>query len=148
MSPTYTPIQINSLLKSFVIFFIIQAAVVIVFLWGIFGFDISYRLLMLSINIGSSAFFGWQLYKKRYRLVFSYDEKGFMLKEGNKEEISHKWGEFSKVTLSRNERGDFIIKLENSDSFDIPASKLKLNPYDFRTEATKLVAASLKKKSF
>jgi hypothetical protein len=102
---------------------------------------------MLSTNIGISTFFGWRLYKQRYHWVFSYDEKGFKLKEGNKEEISHKWSEFSKVTLSRNERGDFIIRLENSDSFDIPTSKLKLSPYDFRTEATKLVEASRKKKS-
>jgi hypothetical protein len=101
---------------------------------------------MLSINIGISIFFGWRLYKQLYHLVFSYDENGFKLRRGNKEEISHEWGEFSKVSLSRNEQGDFIIRLENSDSFDIPASKLKLNPYDFRTEATKLVEASQKRK--
>ncbi|NWG10219.1 hypothetical protein HXY33_00455 [Candidatus Bathyarchaeota archaeon] len=147
MSPTYSPVQINSLLKSFVIFFIIQAGIVIVFFPSIWSLDISYRLLMLSINIGLSAVLGWQLYKKRYRLIFSYNDNGFKLKQGSQEEISHEWGEFSKVSLSRNEQGDFIIRLENSNSFDILVSKLKLNPYDFRTEATRLVQASQKRKS-
>jgi hypothetical protein len=80
-------------------------------------------------------------------VVFSYDENGFKLRQGNKEEISHKWSEFSKASLVRTEQGDFTIRLENSSSFDIPASKLKLNPYDFRTEATNLVEASQKKKA-
>lgn len=147
MSPTYAPIQISSLLKSCVIFFAIQAVIVIVLFSSIWSSAISYRVLMLSINIGLSIFFGWRLYKRRYHLVFSYDQNGFKLKQGNKEETSHKWSEFSKVSLVRTQQGDFSINLENGEPFDLPASKLRLNPYDFRTEATKLIEANQKKKS-
>ena len=147
MNPTYAPIQYYSVLKSCMIFFIIQALVVIVFFQDIWYADIPYRFLMLFINIAISVFFGWRLYKQRYHLSFSYDDRGFTLKKGSKEEISRKWSEFSKVSLVRTEQGDFSIRLQNGDSFDLHVAKLKLNPYDFRTEATKLVEASQKKKS-
>jgi hypothetical protein len=127
------------------IFFIIQAIIVILFFSEIWYSEIPYRLLMLSINIAVSAVFGWRLYKQRYHLILSYDDSGFTLKRGNKEEARHRWSEFSKVSLIRTEQGDFSVRLQNSDFFDIPTSKLKLNPFDFRSEATKLVEASQKK---
>lgn len=147
MSPTYSPIQYYDLLKSCMIFFIIQAVIVILFFSEIWYSEIPYRLLMLSINIAISAVFGWRLYKQRYHPVFSYDDRGFTLKQGNKEETGHKWSEFSKVSLIRTEHGDFSIRLHNSDFFDLPTSKLKLNPFDFRSEVTKLVEASQKKEN-
>jgi len=146
MSPTYSPIQYYNLLKSCMIFFIIQAIIVILFFSEIWYSQIPLRLVMLSINIVISALFGWRLYKQRYHLVFSYDDNGFTLKQGNKEDTRHKWSEFSKVSLIRTEQGDFSVRLHNSDFFDLPTSKLKLNPFGFRSEAEKLVEASQKKK--
>jgi len=147
MSPTYSPIRYYDLFKSFMIFFIIQAVILFVLFPSIWYAPMIYRLIMLFINILISSVFGWRLYMQRYHTVFSYDSKGFLLQQGMKEEIEHKWSEFSGVTLIRTEQGDFSIRLHNGDSFDLPTSKLKLNPFDFREEATKLVEANQKKES-
>jgi hypothetical protein len=147
MSRTYAPVNVFNLLKACIIFFVVQALITIVFFQPIWYSELAYRFLLLLINIAISVFFGWRLYKQRYHLVFSYDDVGFTLKQGSKEEMHRTWGEFSKVSLVRTEQGDFSIKLENGDSFDLPVSKIKLDPYDFRTEATKLVETSQKRKS-
>jgi len=127
------------------IFFIVQAIIVFLFFQEIWHSPIGYRLLMLLINITVSIVIGWRFYKQRYHLVFSYDDEGFMLRQGSKEETSRKWSEFSVVSLARTEYGDFSIRLQNGDSFDIPVSKLKINPFNFRSEVTKLVEAHQKK---
>lgn len=148
MSRVHSPIQYYSLIKSFITVFVIQA---IVFLLAPFIptlSDTMLRLLILSANILISAILGWPLYKRIYHMVFIYDDKGFTLKKGKKEEDSHKWSEFSKVSLIRTEYGDFSIRLYRSeeDFFDIPASKLKLNPSDFRFKAMQWVSASKNEK--
>lgn len=147
MSPTYSAIRYYDMLKSCMIFFIIQAFIVFLFFPPVWDYPVYYRLLTLSMNIIISVFFGWHLYKQRYHIIFSYDDEGFILKKGKKEEISHKWSEFSKVSLIRTEHGDFSLRLHNSDFFDLPVSKLKLNPFEFRTEATRLMEANKRKKS-
>jgi hypothetical protein len=123
-------------------FFIVQAIIVIFLFPEIWASAIFYRVLMLSINIAVSIFFGWRLYKQRYHMIFSYDEKGFTLKKGRKEEASHRWSEFLDVSIVRTEQGDFSIRLHNKEPFDLPISKLKLDPFNFRSEATKLVKAN------
>jgi hypothetical protein len=148
MGPVHSPIQYYSVLKSCVIFFMVQAIAVLLFFSYIWETPMAYRFLMLFINIAISAVLGWQLYKQRYHLVFSYDGKGFTLKQGYKEEIGHKWSEFSKVSLIRTEYGSFSVRLQrDSDHFDLPVSKLRLNPFDFRWEAMKLIEANRKKQS-
>jgi hypothetical protein len=129
------------------IFFVVQAIIVLLLFSNVWYSPVVYRLLMLFINIAISGIFGWRLYKQRYHLVFSYDEKGFTLKQGNREEISHNWSDFSKVSLISSEQGGFSIRLYDSDFFDLPTSKLKLDPFSFRLEATKLVEVSQKKKT-
>jgi hypothetical protein len=121
------------------IIFLIQ--VVIVLLAPVI--DNPLRLLIIPLNLVIAVVFGWRLYKSMYHMVFIYDDKGFSLKKGKREESSHGWNEFSRVSLVRAEYGDFSVRLyHNEEFFDLPASKLKLNPFDFRLEAMRLVSAS------
>lgn len=146
MSQTLSPVQWYGLLKSCVIIFLIQA--VIVFLAPVMiDVPIEFRLLILAINLLVSVVLGWPLYKRIYHMIFTYDDKIFTLKKGKKEEVSHTWKEFSRVSLIRTEEGNLSLRLyHNAEFFDLPASKLKLNPFDFRFEVMKLVSSDKDKK--
>src|SRR3972149_8916003 len=114
------------------IIFLLQAVVV---LFTPIILEPTLRFLILVLNVLISVFLGWRLYKRMYHMVFTCDKNGFTLKKGNGKETSYRWKEFSKVSLVRTEQGDFSIRLyKNSDFFDLPTSKLKLNPFDFRLE--------------
>jgi len=143
VSRVHSPIQYYNLFKSFMIVFVVQAVVFFLAPFIPFLFDTMLRFLLLSINLIVSAVLGWPLYKRIYHMTFTYDNRGFTLKKGKKEENSYKWNAFSKVSLIRTEYGDFSVRLyrNEEDFFDIPASKLKLNPSDFRFEAMQLVSA-------
>ena len=126
------------------IVFVLQAVVV---LFAPFVAEMLVRFSILVVNIIISVLLGWRLYKALYHIVFTYDDEGFTLKKGRKEVDSHKWNEFSKVSLFRTESGELSIRLyQDSEYFDLPASKLKLNPFTFRQEVTKLVSVSKSKK--
>lgn len=142
MSQTYAPLQIYNLFKSCMIVFLLQALASI-FIVPFTTLDPTIRILILFLNVLISAPLGWRLYKRRYHVVFTYDKSGFTLKKGNGKEDSYRWNEYSRVSLVRGEEGDFSIRLyKNTDFFDLPMSKLKLNPFDFRIEVMKLVSAS------
>ena len=101
------------------------------------------RVSILIVNVIISVLLGWRLYKSLYHTVFTYDNEGFTLKKGRKDVNSYKWNEFSKVSLFRTESGELSVRLyRDSEHFDLPASKLKLNPFAFREEVTKLVSGS------
>lgn len=140
---TCSPIQLNNLFKSCAIVFTIQAAVVL--LTPIPITDIS-RFVVLTFNLIVAIALGWRLYKYRYHIVFSYDDEVFTLKKGEGEEVKHKWSDFSRVSLFRAEYGELAVRLYlNEEFFDLPVSKLRLNPFDFRGEVMKLVSASKNK---
>lgn len=142
MSQTYAQLQIYNLFKSCMIVFLLQALASI-FIVPFTTLDPTIRILILFLNVLISAPLGWRLYKRRYHMVFTYDKSGFTLKKGNGKEDSYRWNEYSRVSLVRGEEGDFSIRLyKNTDFFDLPMSKLKLNSFDFRTEVMKLVSAS------
>jgi hypothetical protein len=138
MSETHAPLQLYNLFKSFMVIFLIQAAIV---LFAPIIVEPVLRFLILVFNVLISAFLGWRLYKRFYHMVFTYDKGGFTLKKGNREEVSFRWNKFSKVSLVRTDEGGFSVRLyDDSDFFDLPASKLKLNPFDFRLEVMRLVS--------
>ena len=140
MSSTYAPTQMYNLFKSVMIIFVLQAVVV---LFAPFIAEQIVRFSILVVNVIISLVLGWRLYKALYHMVFTYDEEGFTLKKGRKEVDSYKWNEFSKVSLFRTESGELSVRLyRDSEYFDLPASKLKLNPFTFRHEVTKLVSVS------
>jgi hypothetical protein len=148
MSQTCAPIQIYNLFKSVMIIFLLQAVTVIVLL---FSLIVEQRQIVgvpvLVINVIVSIVLGWRLYKSLYHMAFTYDDEGFTLKKGRKEVNNHKWNEFSKVSLIRTESGELSVRLyHDSEYFDLPASKLKMNPFTFRQEVTKLVSVSKGKK--
>jgi len=101
------------------------------------------RVSILIVNVIISVLLGWRLYKSLYHTVFTYDNEGFTLKKGRKDVNSYKWNEFSKVSLFRTESGELSVRLyRDSEHFDLPASKLKLNPFAFREEVTEFVSVS------
>lgn len=145
MSRVYAPLQFYNLLKSCMIVFLIQALAYI-FLLPIIE-NLILRLMILFLNLFVSVLLGWRLYKRIYHMVFTYDDKGFTLKKGRKQEDSRRWNEFSKVSLFRTEEGSLSVRLyKNGEFFDLPASKLKLNPFDFRLEIMRLVDSGKGKK--
>jgi len=145
MSRTFASLQLGGLLKSCMIVFLIQAAVV---LFVPYTYELAIRLSILILNVFISIILGWRLYKRIYHMVFTYDDKGFTLKKGSKEVTNHRWSEFSRVSLFRSEYGDVSVRLHrNGEFFDLPASKLKLNPFDFRWEVMRFVSATDGKES-
>jgi len=125
------------------IIFVLQAVVVLI---APFFSEQIVRVSILIVNVVISVLLGWRLYKSLYHTVFTYDNEGFTLKKGRKDVNSFKWNEFSKVSLFRTESGELSVRLyRDSEHFDLPASKLKLNPFTFRQEVTKLVSVSKNK---
>jgi hypothetical protein len=145
MSPTYAPMQVYNLFKSVMIIFMLQAFFVIVFFATVIPAQIV-GFLILILNLAIALAIGWHLYKAYYHTVFAYDNESFTLKKGSREVNSFKWHEFSKVSLFRAGSGELSLRLyRDSEHFDLPASKLKLNPFAFRIEVTNLVSRSKRK---
>jgi hypothetical protein len=128
--------------------FVLQAVVVIVlFATAIIMAGQLVGVIVLFLNAAISIALGWRLYKVFFHMVFAYDDEGFTLRKGRKEVNNHKWNEFTKVSLFRTESGELSVRLyQDSEYFDLPASKLKLDPFTFRQEVTKLVSFGKSKK--
>jgi len=137
MQEKRSPIQPYYLFKSFVIMFMIQA-VMVMFMPLQLTASIWYQIL--ALNVGVAAVLGWLLYKQWYHVKFSYDDEGLQLRKGKSPSINRKWNEFSKVSLMRNEYGEFKVGLyANGDRFEIPVSRLKIEPFRFRLQVMDLV---------
>lgn len=137
MEQKRSPIQLYNLFKSFVAMFMVQAVLVLIMPSGLVA-PIWYQIF--AVNVIVSGVLGWYLYKHWYHMVFSYDDAGFRLSKGNNPPVAHQWSEFSKVSLARSEYNEFNIKLySNGDAVEIPASKLKLDPFKFRLQVVDLV---------
>ena len=137
MQEKRSPIQPYYLFKSFVIMFMIQA-VMVMFMPLQLTASIWYQIL--ALNVGVAAVLGWLLYKQWYHVEFSYDDEGLQLRKGKSPSINRKWNEFSKVSLMRNEYGEFKVGLyANGDRFEIPVSRLKIEPFRFRLQVMDLV---------
>jgi len=138
MMHTRAPIQLYYLFKSFVIMFLIQAVIVLLTPMALTA-PIWYQIL--AVNLVVAAILGWYLYKQWYHINFSYDSVGFQLGKGKSAPISHKWSDFSQVSLARNEYGEFNVRLYgNEQMFEIPVSKLRMDPFEFRLHVMNLVA--------
>ena len=140
MQQKYSPIQKYYLFKSFIIMFMIQA-IIVLFTPMALAAPIWYQILAVNVVVG--LVLGWFLYKQWYHIEFSCDEVGFGLRKGKAPAIGHMWKEFSQVSLARNEYGEFKIRLYGTgEPFEIPVSKMKLDPFEFRLEVMKRVATS------
>jgi hypothetical protein len=120
--------------------FLIQAVLV---LFAPITFTAPIWSQILALNLIVSGVLGWFLYKQRYHTQFSYDETGFRLRKGSSPHADYQWNEFSQVSLVRDEYGDFRVRLfGNEEPFEIPVSKLKLDPFQFRLDVMNLVETS------
>lgn len=141
MGHTHSPVQPYYLFKSFVIMFLIQAVIVLLMPMALTA-AIWYQILVVNVVVG--VVLGWYLYKQWYHMQFSYDDVTFILKKGKSPSTEHRWNEFYQVSLARNEYGEFIVRLHGkAEPFEIPVSKLKLEPSQFRFEAMDYVAKSI-----
>ena len=140
MSHRLSPIQPYFLFKSFVIMFMIQAVMVMLLPLQLTA-SIWYQILAINVVVG--VVLGWLLYKQWYHIEFSYDDDELQLKKGKNSPIIRKWKEFSQVSLVRNEYGEFKVKLHsNGGSFEIPVSRLRMQPFQFRNQTIDLVQKS------
>jgi hypothetical protein len=138
MEHRHSPVQPYYLFKSFVMMFLIQA-VIVMFMPMAFTAPIWYQILAVNLIVG--IVLGWYLYRQWYHIEFSYDDVGFHLRKGKTPSVEHRWNEFSQVSLTRNNYGEFMVKLYgNQEPFEIPVSKLKLDPFRFRLQVMSHVA--------
>lgn len=145
MAETLSPIQRLSLFKMCAVVFALEATFVVLILPMFVPLQTiqSFAPLIMIINIAIAVLVGWRIYWMYSHIVFSYDANGFSVKKGKSNELTHTWSEFSTVTLARNDYGEFFIRLyQGKESFDIPASKLRLDPYAFRLTVADLVKRS------
>ena len=120
--------------------FMIQA-VIVLFTPMALTAPIWYQLLAVNLVVG--VVLGWFLYRQWYHIEFSCDEAGFTLRKGKAPPLSHTWKEFSQVSLARNEYGEFRVRLHGTgEPFEIPVSKLKLDPFQFRLDVMSSMALS------
>ncbi len=150
MAETLSPIQRFSLFKVSAAVFALEASLVILILPMFIPLQTiqSFAPLIVVVNITVAAMVGWRIYKTSSHTVFSFDANGFSIKRGKSSEVSHKWSEFSTVTLVRNEYGEFSVRLyRDKESFDIPASRLRLDPYSFRLRVADILKRSRSSRS-
>lgn len=138
MEHRHSPVQAYSLFKSFVIVFMTQA-VIVLFTPATLTAQFWYQILALNFLV--AIVLGWYLYKYSYHMVLSYDNVGFQLRKGRSPPVTHKWSEFLRVSLVRGDYGEFMVRLHGSqERFEIPVSKLKLDPFQFRLQVMNYVA--------
>jgi len=95
---------------------------------------------IIGFNLVTSLALGWAIYRYVSHLEFSYDGQGFKIKKGRRQVTSHSWSEFSRVSLVRSETLEFSVRLySDGEFFEIPASRLKLDPFKFRFEVLELL---------
>jgi len=141
MRKEYSRLQISSVLRSFFIVLMILTVLYVTVVYVAFRSFIVSQLILV-INLILSAVGGWYLYKSRYHMEFYFDDKGFTLQIGSKERATQQWSDFANVSLVRVEYGEFAVRLyyaQGRGFIDIPVSRLKLDPSEFRFEAMKFV---------
>ena len=136
----FSPLQINSLGKSFsIVFFFISAAWCLASILAFGAIYVGWPIL--ALNLVTSAVLSWYFYKYRYHTVFSYDEEGFELQRGQIR-TSAKWKDFSTVSLVHLGGGKFAVRLyrDEGDFLDLPASALRLDPSALRFEIMRFIS--------
>jgi len=137
----FSRVHKTSLSKSCVAIFVLQAT--LVFLLIPVPVFQSFAVPIIGFNLATSLALGWLIYRYVSHLEFSYDDRGFEIKKGRREVASHSWSEFSRVSLVRSETLEFSIRLyRDGEFFEIPASRLKLDPFKFRFEVLTLLGVA------
>jgi len=132
-----SPIRFFDIFKLFVVFLAVQMGATLVM--PVWFYDII-RPYFLFFAVATSVLLAYIVYIRTQRVELSYDDAGFSLKRGNTVE-TRRWKEFHKVLLVRTD-GDFLVRLQDGESFDLPVSKLKLDPFSFRMKTLGFVEES------
>jgi len=133
------PIRFFDVFKLFVIFLAVQMGATLVM--PVWFYDII-RPYFLFVAVAISILLAYIVYMRAQHLELSYDDAGFSLKRGKTLE-TRKWKEFHKVLLVRTD-GDFLVRLQDGEGFELPVSKLKLDPFSFRMKTLRFVEESRK----
>jgi len=131
------PIRFFDIFKLCVVFLAVQMGVTLVM--PVWFYDII-RPYFLFVAVATSVLLAYIVYIRTQRVELSYDDSGFSLKRGKTVE-TRRWKEFHKVLLVRTD-GDFLVRLQDGESFDLPVSKLKLDPFSFRMKTLGFVEES------
>ena len=132
-------IRFFDVFKLFVIFLAVQMGSTLVM--PVWFYDII-RPYFLFVAVATSILLAYIVYMRAQHFELTYDDAGFSLKRGKTLE-TRKWKEFHKVLLVRTD-GDFLVRLQDGESFDLPVSKLKLDPFSFRMKTLGFVEESRK----
>ena len=137
MTEKVSPIRFFEIFKLSVIFLAVQMGATLVM--PVWFYDII-RPYFLFFAVATSVLLAYIVYMRTQHFELSYDDKGFRLKRGKTVE-SRRWTEFHKVLLVRTD-GDFLVRLQDKESVDLPVSKLKLDPFSFRMKTLRFVEES------
>ena len=97
-------------------------------------------MLIIALMIALSIPLGWLIYTHFYHCTFSYDEESFALQKGKKEVLEGLWRDFTQVSLVHSEYESSIRLYKDENQYvDLPVSKVKLNPFDFRLKVTEFI---------
>ena len=130
-------IRFFDIFKLFVVFLAVQMGATLVM--PVWFYDLI-RPYFLFVAVAISILLAYIVYMRTQHLELSYDDAGFSLRRGKTVE-THRWKEFHKVLLVRT-NGDFLVRLQDGESFDLPVSKLKLDPFSFRMKTMGFVEGS------
>jgi len=133
----------TSLAKICVAIFVLEATVVIL---AVHPSEFqTFAIPVVGFNLATSLALGWIAYRYVSHLEFYYDDQGFRIKKGRRKVTGHSWSEFSRVSLVRSEALEFSVRLYSDGGFfEIPASRLKLDPFKFRFEVLGLLRGARK----
>ena len=134
-------VRLLPLVKYFLYVFAVEAIISFAFPRD---FLIENLAAILALNVGSSAVLGWFLYRRRDHLRLRMDQSGFNLSQGMKQNHRFLWREFAGVSLVKDDNEDLYVRLyrRNDTHFDLPASKLKLDAFEFRRKIQSFVEAA------
>jgi len=134
-----SPMRFFEIFKLSVVFLAVQMGATLVM--PVWFYDII-RPYFLFFAVATSVLLAFIVYMRTQHLELSYDDTGFSLKRGKTAE-THRWKAFNKVLLMRTD-GDFLVRLQDGESVDLPVSKLKLDPFSFRMKTLQFVEGSKK----
>jgi len=99
--------------------------------------------LSIVLLFAFSAILGYPIYKSRYHMVLTLNDKGFEILKGGKLATQGRWADFSDVTIYIAPNRESFLRLSSREkSADVPLSRVGLS----RKEAYKAIGRLLRRK--
>jgi hypothetical protein len=121
--PRFEAFDLPNYLKSFtIVFFLSTLALVIITLLGVRQ-ALANPIVTLLIAAVFSLILGHRIYKTRYHMTISLNNKGFQIKEGTRIKEG-KWSDYTDVTIYITPRHETCLRLHSTEGdFDLPISR-------------------------